>query len=293
MIAVPARAYASRAMSTGRKTSLGKLAGSAVRAVGVRSISASATPTSASAGTRRAPRPSCEAVKRELDELQQRLFAEGERSLLLVVCRRCDAAGKDGTIRTIFVRAQPGRRAGHGFKVPSGAEPAHDYLWRVHAALPGARRDRRVQPQPLRGRARRAGQGLRPEGAVEAALPAHPRVRADARRRGHDDRQDATCTSPRTSSASGSRTALDDPTKRWKFRDGDLDDRGAVAGVHEGLRGRRSSETSHRRTPRGTWCRPTATGCATSPSPRSCCTRWRQIDPQFPPDDPRIDGPSM
>jgi PPK2 family polyphosphate:nucleotide phosphotransferase len=76
-----------------------------------------------------------EVVKRRLDDLQQRLFAEGSRSLLLVIQAR-DAAGKDGTIRSIFSGLNPAGVRVISFKVPGGPETAHDYLWRVHAAAP-------------------------------------------------------------------------------------------------------------------------------------------------------------
>ena len=53
-----------------------------------------------------------EEVKAELDVLQQRLFAEERRSVLLVL-QAMDAAGKDGTIRNILSGSEPGGRQGH------------------------------------------------------------------------------------------------------------------------------------------------------------------------------------
>jgi PPK2 family polyphosphate:nucleotide phosphotransferase len=70
-----------------------------------------------------------------LDVMQQRLFAEQTQSLLLVL-QGIDASGKDGVIRSVFRGLNPlGCRAA-SFKVPTTTEVAHDYLWRVHAALP-------------------------------------------------------------------------------------------------------------------------------------------------------------
>ena len=70
-----------------------------------------------------------------LDVLQQRLYAEGTRSLLLVL-QGIDASGKDGVIRSVFKGLNPLGCRAVSFKAPTTTELAHDYLWRVHAALP-------------------------------------------------------------------------------------------------------------------------------------------------------------
>jgi PPK2 family polyphosphate:nucleotide phosphotransferase len=72
-----------------------------------------------------------------LSELQERLYAEGRRSLLVVLQAR-DAAGKDGTIRTVFGACNPVGLEVTSFGVPSALELRHDFLWRVHAAVPPA-----------------------------------------------------------------------------------------------------------------------------------------------------------
>lgn len=77
-----------------------------------------------------------EQVKDRLDGLQQRLFAESQRSLLVVI-QAMDAAGKDGTIRNIFNGLNPAGVRVTSFKVPGGRETVQDYLWRCHAAAPG------------------------------------------------------------------------------------------------------------------------------------------------------------
>jgi PPK2 family polyphosphate:nucleotide phosphotransferase len=71
----------------------------------------------------------------ELSMLQNRLWAEARRSLLLVL-QGLDASGKDGTISHVFTGVNPQGCRVHSFKSPAGAELAHDYLWRVHAACP-------------------------------------------------------------------------------------------------------------------------------------------------------------
>jgi PPK2 family polyphosphate:nucleotide phosphotransferase len=70
-----------------------------------------------------------------IDKLQDRLFAEGKRSLL-VVLQGIDCAGKDGTVRTVFNTCGPIGVGIHPFKAPTVDELAHDYLWRAHAAAP-------------------------------------------------------------------------------------------------------------------------------------------------------------
>lgn len=72
----------------------------------------------------------------ELSMLQNRLWAESSRSLLLVL-QGMDAAGKDGTIRRVLSGVNPQGCRVSSFKVPCEHELDHDYLWRVHAACPG------------------------------------------------------------------------------------------------------------------------------------------------------------
>jgi PPK2 family polyphosphate:nucleotide phosphotransferase len=70
-----------------------------------------------------------------LSDLQTRLWAEDRRSLLLVL-QGTDAAGKDGTIRSVFTGLNPQGVRVVSFKEPAGQEVRHDYLWRVHAECP-------------------------------------------------------------------------------------------------------------------------------------------------------------
>jgi PPK2 family polyphosphate:nucleotide phosphotransferase len=70
-----------------------------------------------------------------LSVLQYLLYAEARRSLL-VVLQGIDAAGKDGTIRHVMSGMNPQGVTVTPFKVPEGAEKRHDYLWRVHQAVP-------------------------------------------------------------------------------------------------------------------------------------------------------------
>jgi PPK2 family polyphosphate:nucleotide phosphotransferase len=71
-----------------------------------------------------------------IDELQYILYAERKRSILIVL-QGLDAAGKDGTIRHVMSGVNPQGCPVTAFKVPSPEETAHDFLWRIHKAVPG------------------------------------------------------------------------------------------------------------------------------------------------------------
>src|SRR6185436_13827204 len=68
--------------------------------------------------------------------LQERLFAEHRRALL-VVFQALDAGGKDGTTRAVFSGVNPQGCRVTSFKAPTAEELAHDFLWRIHNAVPG------------------------------------------------------------------------------------------------------------------------------------------------------------
>lgn len=158
-----------------------------------------------------------------IDELQQRLYAEGTRSVLLVV-QAMDAAGKDGTIRHVLTGLNPQGVQVSSFKAPAGAETQHDYLWRVHQVVPRKGeigvfnrshyedvlivRVKGFAPEHVWKRRyehiRHFEQLLTDEGTTVVKVFLH--VSKDEQARRFQDR-------------------LDDPTKRWKFRKGDLDDR--------------------------------------------------------------------
>ncbi|MEK7348399.1 MAG: polyphosphate kinase 2 family protein [Candidatus Eisenbacteria bacterium] len=70
-----------------------------------------------------------------LRELQKLLVADG-RHALLVVLQAMDTGGKDGTIRHVMSGLNPAGCAVTSFKVPSAEELAHDFLWRIHRAVP-------------------------------------------------------------------------------------------------------------------------------------------------------------
>jgi PPK2 family polyphosphate:nucleotide phosphotransferase len=75
------------------------------------------------------------ALRDELAELQRRWYADGRRSFL-VVLQAMDAGGKDSTIRKVFRGVNPQGVRVNSFKKPTHLEMSHDYLWRVHKAIP-------------------------------------------------------------------------------------------------------------------------------------------------------------
>jgi PPK2 family polyphosphate:nucleotide phosphotransferase len=71
----------------------------------------------------------------KLHDLQAALYGEGQRSLLIILQGR-DASGKDGTIGHVGTAFNQQGCQVTAFKQPSHEELAHDYLWRVHRAVP-------------------------------------------------------------------------------------------------------------------------------------------------------------
>jgi PPK2 family polyphosphate:nucleotide phosphotransferase len=76
-----------------------------------------------------------ETLRARLAELQQALYAEHKRSLLIVI-QAMDTGGKDGAIKKICSGLDPNGVQLTNFKYPSAEEWDHDFLWRVHAAAP-------------------------------------------------------------------------------------------------------------------------------------------------------------
>jgi PPK2 family polyphosphate:nucleotide phosphotransferase len=73
--------------------------------------------------------------KEKLRELQEKLYADGSKSLL-VVLQAMDAAGKDSLIEHVFGGVNPQGCNVTSFKTPSSKEYSHDFLWRHYSALP-------------------------------------------------------------------------------------------------------------------------------------------------------------
>src|SRR6476646_10585611 len=82
-----------------------------------------------------AARASLEDDLQRLRQRQRLLYADG-RHALLVVLQAMDTGGKDGTIRHVLSGLNPVACIVNSFKVPSAEELAHDFLWRIHKAVP-------------------------------------------------------------------------------------------------------------------------------------------------------------
>lgn len=85
--------------------------------------------------TAEAAKDELESLQERMSELQEVLYASGSHALL-VVLQAMDAAGKDGTVRKVMSGINPAGCSVTSFKVPTAEERAHDFLWRVHKAVP-------------------------------------------------------------------------------------------------------------------------------------------------------------
>ena len=159
----------------------------------------------------------------ELSMLHNRLYAEGSRSLLLIL-QGLDASGKDGTIRNVLTGVNPQGCRIVSFKEPTATELAHDYLWRVHMARPLQGEigifNRSHYEDVVTARVR----GLVPE-AVWSRRPQHIR---EFERLLVDEGTTVVKVFlhiSREEQGKRLRKRLENPEKAWKFRRSDLDDR--------------------------------------------------------------------
>ena len=158
-----------------------------------------------------------------IDELQDRLYAEGQQSLLLIL-QGMDTAGKSGTIKSVFSQTSPLGMTVKAFKKPSEDELAQDYLWRVHQAVPRRGHigifDRShyedVLVVKVRGfaSADQIAQRYDQINAFEKHLSENGVVIVKCMLNVSKDEQ-----------AERLRARLERPHKRWKFNPGDLEDR--------------------------------------------------------------------
>ncbi len=158
-----------------------------------------------------------------IDEIQDRLFAEGRRALL-VVLQGMDTSGKDGTVRHVFGATGPLGVSVTAFGPPNAEERAHDYLWRVHQACP--RRgaigifNRSHYEDVLVARVR----GLAPADAIEARYDQINLFEKMLVENGTTILKFMLHIS-KDEQRERLQARLDDPNKRWKFQPSDLDDR--------------------------------------------------------------------
>ena len=162
-------------------------------------------------------------LNNELAELQNRLSAEAGQSLL-VVLQAIDAGGKDGTIRRVFSGVNPQGCEVTSFKVPTEEELAHDFLWRVHKAV------------PAKGEIGIFNRSHYEDVLVVRVHELVPKSVWRARYRMINDFERLLTASGTTivkfflhiskeEQAARFRKRLEQPQKNWKFRQGDLDER--------------------------------------------------------------------
>ena len=162
-------------------------------------------------------------VMEDVAGLHERLFA-GESSALLLVLQAMDAGGKDGTIRTVLRYLNPAGVDVNSFGVPSDEERSHDYLWRVHHHAPSKGLigvfNRSHYEEVLVVRVK----GLAPE-AVWSKRYRH--INEFERMLVDEGTTIIKCflNVSKAEQAERFQDRLDDPSKRWKFRAGDLADR--------------------------------------------------------------------
>ena len=89
-------------------------------------------------GRRPADRTLERATAKEVERIsdRQRVLYADQRHALLIVLQGRDASGKDGTIRRVFTAVNPQGCTVSSFGPPTPLEQRHDFLWRVHAQIP-------------------------------------------------------------------------------------------------------------------------------------------------------------
>ena len=90
-----------------------------------------------SSGDREADRLAVDKLALELDALQNLFYADRRRKLL-VILQGLDTSGKDGTVRAVFGQMSALGVHTVSWKAPTEPERDHDYLWRIHHAVPAA-----------------------------------------------------------------------------------------------------------------------------------------------------------
>ena len=162
-------------------------------------------------------------IQQRLNELQELLHAEHTRRILIVL-QGMDTSGKDGTVRHVMGGFDPAGVNVVSFKKPTDVELAHDFLWRVHRFVPG-------------------------DGEITVFNRSHyedvlvVRVHQLAPKEIWSKRFDQINDFERMLTESGTtilkfflhisrreqkarlQARLDDPTKRWKFQVGDIEER--------------------------------------------------------------------
>lgn len=158
-----------------------------------------------------------------IGELQELLYAEHKQKVL-VILQGMDTSGKDGAVRKVLAETSPQGIRVVSFKKPTETELDHDYLWRVHANVAGRGElvvfNRSHYEDVLVVRVH----SLVPKSVWRkryAQINDFERMLVD---------EGTTLLKfflhiSRDEQKERLQARLDDPTKRWKFQHGDLDER--------------------------------------------------------------------
>ncbi|MEL7975718.1 polyphosphate kinase 2 family protein [Isoptericola sp. F-RaC21] len=168
------------------------------------------------------------AGEQELDELQERLYAQSREDpsapAVLLVLQAMDSAGKGGIVRHVIGATDPQGVHLVAFKKPTPQELAHDFLWRVEKEVPEAGYigvfDRSHYEDVLIGKVRE----LAPPQEIERRYGAINAFEAELVARGTRIVKVMLHISPEEQKARlGER--LERPDKHWKYNPGDVDER--------------------------------------------------------------------
>jgi PPK2 family polyphosphate:nucleotide phosphotransferase len=179
--------------------------------------------TPAAPGDKAQTEPAIAELKVKLAELQNRLRAEETRSVLLLL-QGMYASGKDGASKVVFSAVNPMGVRVASFNVPTEDELAHDFLWRIHKETPPVGHigifNRSHYEDVLAVRVRK----LRPE-KVWRRRYGLIRDFEESLTEGGTQIIKVMLHISKAEQAIRLQERIDDPTKHWKFRLGDLDDR--------------------------------------------------------------------
>jgi PPK2 family polyphosphate:nucleotide phosphotransferase len=199
------------------------------------SVGATATEPPRDAPSKKACRDRLDSLIEELYEVQRVLYAD-DRYAVLLLFQAMDAAGKDGTIRAVMTGVNPAGCQVFSFKQPSPEELDHDFLWRTAKRLPERGRfgifNRSYYEEVLTVR-------VHPEFLDNQKLPHRPdldrlwedRLESIRAHEAHLARNGTVILKfwlnvSRDEQRKRFVSRIDEPSKNWKFNEGDLVERG-------------------------------------------------------------------